>query len=124
MYEAFLKSKPKLLGYGKWHLPYVTDQEIMDGDVYSNNEYIEYIEYLIKLSGARCARISFLTHDGKNPNPIKDVKLYNDLVGSVPIHASPTEHQATPNRNNDFDKNFRGWHQHRADIEHRFNKGV
>lgn len=113
MYEEYLKSKPKLLGYGKWHLPYISDEETGKCD----------IDTLIKASAARCARVSYLTHDGKTPDIEKDLKLYNSLVGAVPIHGSPTEHQATPNKNTKFDKNFRGWHQHRADIEHKFNKG-
>lgn len=114
MYEAYLNSNPKLIGYGKWHLPYITEQEFK---LYETKD-------LIKFSGARCARVSYLTHDGKNPSAGKDYRLYEDLVGSVPVHASPVEHQATPNKDTNFDKNFRGWHQHRADIEHNFNKGV
>ncbi len=50
----------------------------------------------IKLSVARCARVSYLTHEGKPPNVDDDLKLYDRLVGSVPLHASPAEHQATP----------------------------
>lgn len=115
MYQEYLNSTPKKLKYGEWHLPYVTEDEL-------NNNTLS-IESLIMVSGARCARVSYLTHDGKAPDSSKDFRLYDDLVGSVPIHASPTEHQATPNKNTNFDKNFRGWHQHRADIEHKFNKG-
>jgi hypothetical protein len=113
MYEAYLNSDPSVINYGEWHLPYVTESEFVR---YTNDE-------LIKISAARCARVSYLTHDGKTPSVERDFKLYEDLVGAVPIHGSPTEHQATPNKNSKFDKNFKGWHQHRADIEHKFNKG-
>lgn len=112
MYSEYINSIPKQLNYGEWHLPYVLEDEL------ENNN----LENLIKISAARCARVSYLTHDGKVPNVIKDFMLYEDLVGAVPIHGSPTEHQATPNKNVKFDKNFKGWHQHRADIEHKFNK--
>lgn len=113
MYEAYLKSEPTLIKYGEWYLPYVTSSESLKYD----------IDNQIKISAARCARVSYLTHDGKSPSAEKDFKLYDDLVGAIPIHGSPTEHQATPNKNTKFDKNFRGWRQHRADIEHKFNKG-
>ncbi len=113
MYSAYLDSVPNKLNYGDWHLPYVTDAEIC------NNLMVDCIE----MSGARCARVSYLTHDGKTPSKEKDFKLYDDLVGSVPIHASPTEHQATPMKDKEYHKNFRGWKQHRADIEYKFNKG-
>nr|QMP83734.1 MAG: hypothetical protein [Caudoviricetes sp.] len=113
MLEQYSNSIPSPINYGEWHLPYITELEFVK---YTNQE-------LIKISGARCARVSYLTHDGKTPSPEKDFKLYDDLVGSVPIHASPVEHQATPNQNRKFEKNFRGWHQHRVDIEHNFNKG-
>jgi thymidylate synthase ThyX len=112
MLEIYLRNIPDKLKYGEWHLPYVTD--------------IEFIDYplddCIKMSSSRCARVSYLTHDGKVPSKEKDFKLYEDLVGSIPIHASPTEHQATPTKDTKFNKNFRGWKQHRADIEHKFNK--
>lgn len=113
MYGEYLNSVPTKLNYGDWHLPYVTDNEIC------NNLMVD----CIKMSGARCARVSYLTHDGKKPSKEKDFKLYDDLVGSVPIHASPTEHQATPTKDKEYHKNFRGWKQHRADIEYKFNKG-
>lgn len=112
MQECISKLEPELVGYDEWHLPYVTKEE--------KDEYD--INTLIKVSSARCARVSYLTHDGKKPDIEKDLKLYENLVGAIPIHGSPTEHQATPNKNTKFDKNFKGWHQHRADIEQFFNK--
>ena len=48
------------------------------------------------MSVARCARVSYLTHDGQTPDYKKDLALYERLVGSSPLHASPAEHQATP----------------------------
>lgn len=112
MLSVYLRSVPDKLKYGEWHLPYIDTLELLSHNV----------EDLIKMSGARCARVSYLTHDGKCPTIEKDFGLYDDLVGSVPIHASPTEHQATPTKDTKFNKNFRGWKQHRADIEHKFNK--
>lgn len=88
IYNAQQESTPQTLNYGRWHLPYVTDEEI------SSWNYTE--ETLIKLSVARCARVSYLTHEGKTPNIDADLALYEKLAVSTPLHASPCEHQATP----------------------------
>ena len=56
---------------------------------------------LRKVSVARCARVSYLTHELKKPAPEADLKLYAQLVGGWPIHASPAEHQATPDEYED-----------------------
>lgn len=94
-----------------WHLPYVTDRE---REVLKDS-------LLPKLSTARCARVSYLTHDGAEPDIDKDLDLYERLVGSRPIHASPAEHQAYPTRYaNDRSGNFTGWVQHRKLIERSF----
>ena len=87
MKEAYTRQNPKELKEGIYHLPYVSEEERQKFNTFD----------LVKMSAARCARVSYLTHDGKNPSPEKDFELYERLVGSVPIHASPTEHQAKPN---------------------------
>lgn len=104
-----------------WHLPYVTQQE--------RAEHATSPFYLAKLSAARCARVSYLTHDGKQPDPAKDLELYERLVGSRPLHASPVEHQAYPDRlrmegdlddgwvSHDLHGNFVGWVQYRKLVE-------
>lgn len=97
-----------------YHLPYVTLKE--------RAEYP--IEVCWQLSTARCARVSYLTHDGKSPNVAKDIKLHDALVGSKPIHASPTEHSASAiqcNKDNWF-KNLRGWSPYRILVEKRINE--
>lgn len=113
MFSQLQSSTPKQLKYGEWHLPYVTEDEK------KNNT----LEVLLKMSVARCARVSYLTHDGKIPNIDSDVELHNRLVGSVPIHASPTEHQATPTKDVRMHKNYRGWKQYRDDVELKLEKG-
>ena len=84
--QAIVESEPEVLAYGQWHLPYVLDAE--------KGEYP--LEDLIKFSAARCARVSYLSHDGKTVDVEKDRELFERLVGSRPLHASPIEHQATP----------------------------
>ncbi len=101
MWEAREASTPKALEPRMWHLPYVTDRDFemihAQHDVYDPEEFINPWDYkLIQISVARCARVSYLTHDGKEPNIEKDIALFDRLVGSVPLHASPAEHQATP----------------------------
>lgn len=92
-----------------WHLPYVTHME--------REQFYEEPRMLAQVSAARCARVSYLTHDGLQPDMAKDVELYERLVGGRPMHASPVEHQAFPMLTPRWDKNFRGWKQHRSLVE-------
>jgi hypothetical protein len=111
MKNAMAQSEPAVRIWGtdfEWHLPYITQQERRD---------IRPL-LLAKMSAARCARVSYLKHDGENPSMNEDLELFNRLVGSVPAHASPVEHQAYPHQSKDaWCKNFRGWVQFRSDIE-------
>jgi thymidylate synthase ThyX len=115
MHFAFAESRAVELKEGEWHLPYVTRAERL---AFSND-----LELLLKLSAARCARVSYLTHDGQTPSVDKDVALYDRLVGSKPLHASPIEHQATPLPEADmWSGNFRGWLQNRKIVENAIEK--
>lgn len=76
-------STPTVLAPGDWHLPYVHKVEMT-----------HTWDTLCKLSSARCARVSYLTHDGRKPHYAEDLALFDRLVGGEPMHASPTEHQA------------------------------
>jgi thymidylate synthase ThyX len=89
MWEAKQASKPKLLQPGEWHLPYVLEEEIQ-----AHGGLTDPFGALRKLSAARCARTSYLTHDARKPNVDEDVKLCERLLGSG--HMSPFEHQGTP----------------------------
>lgn len=138
MLMAMSTSTPKLLKEGEWHLPYITQDERND------SYFIAHPEKLCAISAARCARVSYLLHDGSVPDLKKDLALYDRLVGSVPLHASPVEHQATPDKfveqysgNTDdqpdmaeyWDQpamhgNFVGWQQFRKTVELQFNQAV
>lgn len=99
-------SIPELLYQGAWHLPYVGHLEREDYPVGT----------AAKISAARCARVSYLTHNGEKPNFVDDLALFEKLAGSVPSHASPLEHQATPCRSAEvWSGNFRGWLQFRQE---------
>jgi hypothetical protein len=84
--DAREASKPTPLGYEEWHLPYVTATERRDLD----------IQTLLKVSAARCARVSYNNHDGSQSKVDADCLLHDRLLIDQPIHASPAEHQATP----------------------------
>lgn len=96
------QSTPKLLQPGEWHLPWILDGE--------EDQY--HLEVLKKLSVARSARLSYKPFDGK-ANLDAELKRYEKLVVSSPVHASPAEHQATPDEmiGRDF-PTFRYPHQH------------
>lgn len=89
-----------------WHLPYVSHEE----------RELYRLGVLLKLSTARCARVSYKNHDQTEPSIKKDVELHDALVGSAPLHASPTEHAART-CGNTYQKNFKGWKQYRASVE-------
>lgn len=109
MQTALKNSKPRkvtsnALRYANWHLPYVSAKERENYDIYD----------CVKFSAARCARVSYLTHDGRVPKPEEDQKLFDRLVGSVPLHCSPIEHQAfVASSPATRSGNFVGWIQYR-----------
>lgn len=99
-------SEPTRISYENWHTPYIQDDEIFP----SNLEKI-------RVSAARCARVSYLTQDGKRLIE-KDLELYNRLISANPPHWSPLEHVATPAGPEDnTEGNFQGWKQLRH-LEH------
>lgn len=106
MWEAMEASIPQQLGVGGWHLPFISEDDKKDTSLIA-------LEDKIKVSVARCARVSYLTHEGKPSTIEEDISLYDRLLGAVPIHASPAEHQAFPLTSSDYRGNFRGWKQWR-----------
>ncbi len=139
-------SVPKLLHMGEWHLPYITDEDWKAAERYCQvgritrdiPSYAEKLEVVRKISVARCARVSYKAFDG-NVAPIeKDLELFEQLLGSQPLHASPAEHQATPDEmktvdhgatvhtgwaNKQLHGNFTGWCQYRKMLPNEFVEG-
>ena len=125
MKEALAASTPNVLYPDQWHLPYVTDEELLEHGV----------EIAKKLSTARCARLSYKPFDG-NASIEAEIERFERLIVSRPVHASPAEHQATPDlrilghegpygewrptrwQNRHLHGNFYGWIQHRKTIPH------
>lgn len=97
MQEAYQASKPQIISVGAWHLPLVTDEEISEGypefDPADPTNWLRHWEYWRKVSVGRCARVSYLTHDGVR-DPDADVALHDQLLYNG--HMSPFEHQGSP----------------------------
>lgn len=133
MKEALADSKPAHLSPGQWHLPYITLDDVVlvrefmaEDEVYAN---MNPLPLLRKISAARCARVSYKAFDGTVSPIAADLELFNKLVRAELVHASPTEHQATPDfregatgewLNPEMHGNFRGWIQHRKLIPNEY----
>lgn len=102
MYKLYVLSNPIPLDVGQWHQPLLKFDDSIDtlGDV----------EKLNQLSIARCARVSYLTHDGKRSLD-KDYELFNRLLESK--HLSPFEHVAVALSEPKQCANFVGWQSYR-----------
>lgn len=104
MRAAVDASTPTLRMLDEWHLPYVSEEE----------RKLHPPHTCAKLSAARCARVSYVKHDGVASTMDEDLDLFHMLADNNPPHASPLEHQACPAYTADlWSANFRGWLQHR-----------
>ena len=109
---------------GDWHLPYYGEcGAFFEGE----NRGLEQAK---RISASCCAQVSFRKLDNSSE---KADKVFERLVESKPVHASPTEHQATPLKKgvgfrspyvthidrdgNAWSGNFRNWGQMRQVIE-------
>lgn len=102
MHFAMKQSIPRKLSDVLWHLPYIRNEDFGLMRKYLK-EMLGHIplpelvtKYMCMVSAARCARVSYLNHDGSSPDIIKDLDLYSRLADRDDIHASPMEHQAKP----------------------------
>lgn len=101
MKELYTSSKPEQLDVCQYHLPYITEDE--------KEQYP--VDTLKKLSTARCARVSYLTH-GNVKSIVDDLRLHDQLLADK--HASAFEHTATPYP--EKVSNFKGWLQYRKEV--------
>ena len=74
---------------GEWHLPFITHEDRIDVE-----DTKGAIEALKALSVARCASTSYKTVDGFDMTLDRAQAVFDKLVTSKPIHASPLEHVA------------------------------
>lgn len=147
MFVEHRDSAPDLLKPGQWHLPYynkVLDDKRLsqflddlwltetDEPVDSKHKWglqsDKAQELRLKISVARCARVSYRAFDGSTTPLADEIMLHNRLVAAQPLHASPAEHQATPDemvpdtysdwhwKNAHLHGNFNGWVQYRKTL--------
>jgi hypothetical protein len=77
----------------QWHLPYITE---VDREWALHQHGNKGQALLRQISSARCARISYRPFDGKSASYDAEIERYQQLVGNAAVHASPLEHQCTP----------------------------
>lgn len=113
MRRARAASTPTLLKPGQWHLPLV---ELVDASdpLYVAREEAPALMDVVKISAARCARVSYLTHDGAR-DLSADLQLHDRLSGNG--HWSPFEHPAQAMEAHVRSGNFIGWRQYRKFFE-------
>lgn len=91
MREAMCVSRPARLGYEEWHLPFISEE---DRESFQDSDPAALPSgELLLCSIGRCARVSYLTHDGRR-DVTEDVALARRLLDSG--HMSPFEHVASP----------------------------
>jgi hypothetical protein len=118
LYDA---SEPNELEAGEWHLPlWYTDEDApavsamvnngVEGDL-SPDEAFRKIA--CKIAVGRCARVSYLTHDGRR-DISEDIGLHDRLMNANPGHWSPFEHVARAEADPSLRSgNFQGFTQYR-----------
>lgn len=130
IYEARQSATIQHLEPGEFHLSYINDSDYAAVEQMENKGDLTDIDILLRMSAARCARVSYNNFDGKPTSIEADLSLYAKLIKEFgaemvdfdPLHASPVEHQATPDRylpramkfdRPDLHGNLPGWVQHR-----------
>ena len=92
---AMDSSVPEYLTYNEWHLPYVRCVRNRWGTLEyfdANGEIMTLVDARV-VSASCCAQVSYRKSDD---SLAKAQRVFNQLIDSVPAHASPIEHQATP----------------------------
>lgn len=133
MRQARDASTPQLLSLKQWHMPYINSEDGAAAFAYLGEDASaeEVNALLLQISVARCARISYKAFDGTASSIDKDLDLYNKLLASAPLHASPAEHQALPDHligdhlwaHPKEHGNFTGWRQYRKMLPNEYVPG-
>lgn len=119
MYLGQLDSVPDRLDPDQWHLPFVPKDEALairwrPSRLYPLRSW-EEMPPAVRQSVARCAWTSYENHDKDASQGAVDRTCLR-LVGSSPVHASPCEHQGSPEWEGVLDdhglaSNLDGWLQ-------------
>ena len=110
MWDTMNEYTPEPLSDGMWHIPFM---DRMDSSQFISKTGKDVTEEMLKISTAKCARISYTTF-GDNPkiDYEADIKLHDRLLESK--HASPFEHIAQCRNNSTNYANFIGWESYRS----------
>jgi hypothetical protein len=146
MFDSYRNSEAFNLYEGEWHVPYVTVHRDRGSKILhyldENEKYITAEESKM-ISASCCAQISYRKNDVSLE---KASFVFDRLINSVPVHASPVEHIASPmtmkmvtdaiEEEVDFEGlthidmsgkpwsgNFMGWVQYRQLIANNVSKG-
>lgn len=105
MVELYDHNQPAVKKSGEWHLPlWFAEDEELRKDEFTTASFKAYV------SAGRCARVSYLTHDGKRDLQ-EDYALASKLESHKPMHASPLEHPAKALATSQRIGNYTGWLQ-------------
>lgn len=116
MKAAYDASVPHEIPAGRWHIPFVNFEDVDYAKTLHTDPESIY-QLLIKIAVGRCARVSYLNHDGKS-DIMADIKLHDRLLNSKPPHFSPFEHVAIALPNSEKRANFTGFESYRYQLEH------
>lgn len=113
MRNAIQANTPELRAVGEWHVPYAEAEDSVGIHELSSSPE-EAFERFLHVGVARCARVSYLTHEGHR-DIVKDEVLFQRLVqGSGFGHWSPHEHVAQVHSDPKYASGpFRGFAQYR-----------
>lgn len=118
--ELYLNT-PDVATKDTWHLPYVDTDTFLECintatkyNKIAKETVVSGMDVAKAVSASCCAQVSYRKLDTSIE---KALSIFNSLVGGVPLHASPFEHQALPCKVGTEKGNFTGWKQFRRDIE-------
>jgi thymidylate synthase ThyX len=100
-------SGPQHIGDGEWHVPYIDRIRGDDGVLryFSSGQEVT-VETAKKVSASCCAQVSYRALDVSIE---KAEMIFDKLINSEPMHASPVEHQATPIHFTDYSNPHDYW---------------
>ena len=124
MWVEYNMATPKQLKVGEWHLPFIDDEDRAEALVFVQGSRIcgkllEVDEVLKQVSVGRCARVSYLNHNGVR-NIREDIDLHNKMKNSKPGHWSPFEHVAMALTIPATQAKLHGWRPYRMDQQDEF----
>lgn len=131
MWGAKENNKPQLLWPGDWHVPYYGKDGVWKAAFPGAkvDEHGNSLKMALETSVACAARVSYFTHQNRTATAEENGELYDRLLHHDPMHASPAEHQGTPDTyavvgvkscdktegwdHPELHGNFTGWKQYR-----------